>query len=67
MKNVGWRGQGKTLEKPFKAVAGPNETFVDEFGRIFVVPEGCEMKQFETTNKGWIVWRDGALRIRDVQ
>ncbi len=60
-------GKNRSSSSPSKRITQSEETYSDIHGRTYTIPAGVELKQFETLNKGWNVWRDpdGNLRIRD--
>jgi len=67
MTTENWHGRGRASANPWVGVADKDEVFFDQFGREFTVPAGSEMKHFETTNRGWVTWREnGRAHVRDV-
>jgi len=62
-----WHGKGKVSANPHRVITETELTFVDLFGRTYTIPVGSDLRQFETTNKGWNVWHspDGKIHVRD--
>lgn len=62
-----WNGKGRTSADPYILTTDRELTFVDIYGREYTIPAGATIRQFETTNMGWNVWRDsdGKQRVRD--
>lgn len=63
-----WNGAGRTSQDPYVEIITQEWECVDYFGRTFTIPVGSTVKQFETTNKGWVVWAtpERELHVRDL-
>lgn len=62
-----WQGKGRTSQNAYKFTNDQDLTFTDIYGRTYIIPAGSEIKQFETINRGWNIWRDpnGKLHVND--
>lgn len=57
MRTEFWNGKGHTPAKPFTEVTEHDATVLDGFGRAVLIPKGSTCRHFETTNKGWLMWK----------
>jgi hypothetical protein len=57
MTMIPFKGKGKTINNP--TLWTTEETYYIIRGQyiINVIPKGTSVKQFETINKGWTLWR----------
>lgn len=58
-----FRGAKRTSNNPVVSIAAKILTFVNVHGQTREIPAGSIIKQFETTNFGWTVWRDPNDRV----
>ena len=69
MRTLEFRGEGRTCGNAYVEDLTEDARTTDFHGNEVVVRAGSRVRHFETTNKGWIVWRvpgEDRTRISDV-
>jgi len=58
MTTIPFKGKDKTIDNATIWTADQTYTITRGQYTILTIPKGSTVKQFETTNKGWTLWRE---------
>ena len=57
MANIPFKGKNKTIDNAVIWTADQTYSIVRGEYTILTIPKGSTVKQFETLNKGWTLWK----------